>query len=195
MRIDVETKLLFGVVQYLVLPPEKIVDRFPPVVLSDPVAQDHARRAIAEQQDPYPDLLVLMYGLQLGPGQDARDLTREDQYPRRLLLERRPEREVGGRPQRGETAGAADAVQQHLLHALADPELFHDVVVEARVGGIGTRRRDHVRDLVQAAAPLGDRFAARRDRERDPILQEHLTEIGDCGRFRLVDDRVIDGTD
>lgn len=195
MRIYVETKLLLGVVQYLMLPAKQVIDRFPTIVLADPITQHHARSTIAEQQHPYPNLLQLMYGLQLRPRQHARDLTSEDQNPRRLFLKGSPESKIGCRPERRETAGTADAVQQHLLHALVDAQLLDDVVVEAWVCGIRTCRRHDMCDLVQATAPLCDCFATGSYGECHSIFQENLAEVGDCGWFGFVDDGVVNGAD
>jgi hypothetical protein len=73
--------------------------------------------------------------------------------------------------------------------------LLDDVVVKPRVGGVGARGGDHVREFREVAAPLGDGLFGGRDRKGHAVVEEGLAELVDSRRGGLIDERVVDGAD
>lgn len=175
--MDVEADLLVRLRDRVVVPREEVVDGLRLGGLADAVAEDERGRAVAEDERADAQLLVLDRRVELGADHEARELAGDDEDARGLLHEARAECDVGGGAEGREAARAADAVHERALDGAAEAELAGDVVVVARVGGVGARRGDDVRDLRDVAAPLLDRLARGTDGEFDTFFEV------ECGKL------------
>lgn len=173
------------------VPAEQLDDFLFSDAIAELVSEQHGRGAITEQSDAYPDLVVLMYGIELGPDKGGGNFAGQHQDAGRLAPETGAKSDVGGRPKGSQAAGAANAMEQDLFDGRAQAELLHDMVIVTRVGRVGARGCHNMGNLRQMASPLGDGLATRRHGQVDAVVEEDVAELRDGWRIFAVDQRVV----